>query len=182
MNNNRTEVEKRLSHFLDQDPVIHSTAYIHEKACLMGAVTIGENCSIWPMAVVRADINRIEIGMGSNIQDGVVIHLSDEYPVCIGEYVTVGHSAVIHACTIGDECLIGMNATIMDGAVIGEQCIIAAGALVPPGTRVPPGSMVAGVPGKITKKLSDTRRQSLKNWAYKYIHVSRYYISRRYKS
>jgi carbonic anhydrase/acetyltransferase-like protein (isoleucine patch superfamily) len=133
--------------------------------------------SIWPAAVLRGDINAIVVGEGSNIQDGAVVHLADDYPVLIGQYVTIGHSAVVHACTIEDECLIGMNATILDGAVIGRQSIVGAGALVRPGMIVPEGSMVMGVPGKIVRSLTVEERERIRLWADRYVVLSRYYQS-----
>lgn len=169
-------VENRLMTFGSKYPTIHPSVYVDPSSVVIGDVRIGENSSIWPMSVLRGDINFIEIGMCSNVQDGVVAHLSDNFPVKIGNYVTIGHSAVIHACEIGDECLIGMNATIMDGAVIGEQSIIAAGTVLTGGTIIPPGSLVRGVPGKVVKELSIENRDSLKNWAEKYVAVSRQYI------
>jgi len=132
--------------------------------------------SVWYQSVLRGDINYIEIGNFSNLQDGVIGHLSDNYPLIVGDYVTIGHGAVIHACRIEDECLVGMNATILDGAVIGRQSIIAAGAVVPSGLVVPEGSLVAGVPGKIKKLLSNEKRESLKGWAEKYIEVTKAHL------
>ena len=122
--------EERLKTYLDQSPQIDDSAYVASGAVVIGAVTIGANSSVWHNCVLRGDINSIEIGEGSNVQDGSVVHLADDYGVKIGNYVTIGHLAMIHACTIKDECLIGMHATILDGATIGEQCIIGAGALI----------------------------------------------------
>ena len=121
--------------------------------------------------MIRGDIEKIVIGEGTNIQDGSVIHLADDLPAIIGDYVTVGHNAIIHACTIEDECLIGMSSTILDGAVIGRRSIVAAGTVVPPGIIVPPGSMVIGVPGKISP-FSEERQAGLRYWAEKYIEVA----------
>ncbi len=137
----------------------------------MGDVRIGPLATILYQVVLRGDIEKIIIGEGSNIQDGTIVHLADDIPVIIGDYVTVGHKAMIHACTIEDECLIGMSSTILDGAVIGRRSIVAAGAVVPPGMIVPPGSMVMGVPGKI-KPLSEERQTGLRFWAEKYVEVA----------
>ena len=139
----------------------------------MGDVRLGKNANIWYGAVLRGDINSISIGEGSNIQDGVIGHLSDDYPLIVGNYVTVGHGAVIHACTIEDECLIGMNSTILDGARIGRQSIVAAGAVVSSGMEVPAGSLVAGIPATIKKTLSAERRLGLRKWAEKYLEVAK---------
>lgn len=123
-------IEERLATFLDQRPQIEESAYVAKGAVVIGAVSLGHRSSVWHNAVLRGDINTIKIGEGSNVQDGTVIHLADDFGVKIGSYVTIGHSAMIHACEIGDECLIGMRSTILDGAMIGAQSIVGAGALV----------------------------------------------------
>ncbi len=165
-------VQHRLSKFLSKKPTIHSTAYVAVNATIVGDVTIGSKSSVWYQSVLRADINYISIGKCSNIQDGVIGHLSDDFPLIVGDYVTVGHGAVLHACTIEDECLIGMNSTILDGATIGKNSVVAAGAVVPVGMNVPEGSMVAGMPAKIKKSLPENERLKLKDWAEKYLAVS----------
>ena len=164
-------VADRLSTFLSRRPSFDSSVFIANNATVLGDVRIGANSSVWYQAVLRGDINYIQIGEGTNLQDGVICHLSDDYPVVLGNYVTVGHGAMIHACTIEDECLIGMNSTILDGAVIGRNSIIAAGTVVPVGTVAPEGSLVAGVPGVVKKELSSAQRYSIRGWAEKYIEV-----------
>lgn len=166
-------VEERLAKYLDQTPEVDASAYIAKGAVVIGAVTLAENSSVWHNSVLRGDINTIEIGEGSNVQDGTVVHLADDYGVQVGKYVTIGHSAMIHACEIGDECLIGMQATILDGAVIGAQSIVGAGALVTKGTQVPEGSLVLGAPAKVVRSLSEEERSGLKAMAEKYVTVSR---------
>lgn len=166
-------VEERLSEFLSKKPLIGDDVFIAPGAVVVGDVTVGNNSSVWYNCVLRGDINSITIGFGTNIQDGVIGHLADDYPLIVGNMVTVGHGAVIHACTIEDECLIGMNATVLDGAHIGKQSIIAAGSVVPVGTVIPEGSLFAGVPGEVKKRLSVQQRSSLKTWAEKYLSVSR---------
>ena len=141
-------------------------------ATLIGDVRVGPHASIWPGCVLRGDINFIEIGEGTNVQDGTVIHLSDDHPVRVGKYVTVGHAAMLHACTIEDECLIGMRATVLDGAVIGRNSIVGAQALVTQGMIVPPGSLVLGVPGKIARVLDAEEQAGIRRWAEKYIRVA----------
>ena len=154
-------------------PVIPSSAYVAASADLIGRVTLGEESSIWYHAVLRGDINSITVGPRSNIQDNVVVHLADDYGCHLGELVTVGHSAVIHACTIKDEVLIGMGAVVLDGAVIGERSIIGAGALVTGGTIISPGSLVIGSPAKVVRTLSLDEQAKVKTWAEKYVMVSR---------
>jgi carbonic anhydrase/acetyltransferase-like protein (isoleucine patch superfamily) len=160
---------KQLDTFLRQQPKLGRDVYIASSAVVIGDVKMGDFSSVWYNAVVRGDINRIVIGRGTNIQDNAVIHLADEYPCIMGDYVTVGHSAIVHACTIGNEVLVGMGAVVLDGAVIGDQCIIGAKAVVPGGMEVPAGSMVLGTPAKIKRALSPEERAGLKQWADKYV-------------
>ena len=171
-------LEERLNYFLNTDPKIDPSAYIAEGATVIGAVDLKRDVSIWHSAVLRGDINSITIGEGSNIQDGSVVHLADDFGVSIGKYVTVGHSAVIHACTIQDECLIGMNATILDGAIIGKQSIIGANALITKGTQIPEGSLVLGSPAKVVRTLTEEERLSIKPWAEKYIITAQFHKSK----
>lgn len=166
-------VQERIATYLDQDPLVDESAYIASGAVVLGAVTLGKNSSVWHNSVLRGDINSIEVGEGSNIQDGTIVHLADDYGVKIGRYVTVGHAAMIHACEIGDECLIGMQATILDGAVIGAQSIIGAGALVTKGTNIPEGSLVLGSPAKVVRALTADERAEIKTMAEKYVIVAR---------
>ncbi len=165
-------LQDRLDRYLSRQPQIDPSAYVAPRATVIGDVKLAAKTSVWPSAVLRGDINSIEVGEGSNIQDGSVVHLADDFPVRIGQYVTIGHMAMIHACTIEDECLIGMHATVLDGAVIGRQSIIAAGALVTKNTHIPPGSMVVGMPAKVVRTLDPDNRISLRKWAEKYIQVA----------
>lgn len=166
------ELSRELTRNLSKGPTIHPAAFVHAKAVVIGNVTVGSKASIWPCAVLRGDIAPISVGDGSNIQDGAVVHVADRLPAVIGQRVTVGHLAMIHACTIGDECLIGMHATILDGAVVGARCIIGAGALVTKGTVIPPGSMVLGAPAKVVRPLTAAEQASLPGWAEKYVKVA----------
>lgn len=168
-------LEERLNQYLNTDPKINPSVYIAEGATVIGAVDLKRDVSIWHSAVLRGDINSITIDEGSNIQDGSVVHLADDFGVSIGKYVTVGHSAVIHACTIHDECLIGMNATILDGAIIGKQSIIGANALVTKGTQIPEGSLVLGSPAKVVRPLTEEERLSIKPWAEKYVITAQFH-------
>jgi carbonic anhydrase/acetyltransferase-like protein (isoleucine patch superfamily) len=163
--------QERLDKYLSRTPEIDPSAYVAPSAVVMGSVKIGPKASVWPTCVLRGDIEDIVIGEGSNVQDGSVIHLADDLGAHIGKYVTIGHMAMIHACTIEDECLIGMKATVLDGAVIGKRSIIGAGAVVTKGTIVPPGSLVLGMPAKVVKQLSEEEQASVKEWADKYVIV-----------
>lgn len=163
------ELGERLDRYLGKKPEIDESAFVAKSAVIVGDVTLGPKTSVWPCCVLRADINSIEVGEGTNIQDGTIVHLADDYGVKIGKYVTVGHAAMLHACEIGDECLIGMRSTILDGAVIGEHSIVGAGALVTKNTIVPPGSMVLGMPAKVVRKLTQKEIDSLRPWAEKYV-------------
>jgi carbonic anhydrase/acetyltransferase-like protein (isoleucine patch superfamily) len=168
------DIEKQLDTFLRARPRLGTGVYIAKGAVVLGDVTLGDYSSVWYNAVVRGDINRIVIGHHSNVQDNAVLHLADEYPCLIGDYCTVGHTAIVHACTIGNRVLIGMGATVLDGSVIGDECLIGAGALVTPGTQIPAGSMVLGSPGKVVRALTVEERGKLSHWAEKYVHNAAY--------
>jgi carbonic anhydrase/acetyltransferase-like protein (isoleucine patch superfamily) len=129
--------------------VIPDTAYVHPLASQMGDVEIGDYASLWPGSSIRGDFSPIRVGVGTSIQDCCVLHSTPTDRVRVGNYVTVGHGAVLHGCTVEDECIIGMNATLLDRSVIGRGSIIAAGAVITAGTQVPPGSFAAGVPAEI---------------------------------
>jgi carbonic anhydrase/acetyltransferase-like protein (isoleucine patch superfamily) len=164
--------------FAGISPMIHPSAFVASSADIIGRVTLGEETSIWHHATLRGDINEIVIGSHSNVQDNVVIHLADDYGCYIGKWVTVGHSAILHACTVKDEVLIGMGAIVLDGAVIGERSIVGAGALVTGGTIIPPGSLVLGSPAKVVRALSLEEQANVKSWAEKYVRGSREYLKR----
>jgi carbonic anhydrase/acetyltransferase-like protein (isoleucine patch superfamily) len=155
--------------FLYIPPRIDPTAYVAPQAVVIGDVRLAARVSVWPMAVLRGDINFIEIGEDSNIQDGSIVHLADDLPVRVGRLVTVGHRAILHACTVEDECLIGMGATVLDGAVIGKGSIIGAHALVTKDTKIPPGSLVMGTPGKVVRALSAEEIAGIRVWADHYV-------------
>jgi carbonic anhydrase/acetyltransferase-like protein (isoleucine patch superfamily) len=165
-------LEDQFAAHLARDPQVHPSAYVAPGATLLGNVRLGPFASVWPGTVLRGDINSIEVGEGTNIQDGTIVHLADDFGVRIGAYVTIGHAAMIHACTIEDECLVGMQATILDGAVIGHHSIVGAHSLVTQGMVIPPGSMVVGVPAKVVKTLPPEKQAGLRCWAEKYIHVA----------
>ena len=167
------DVDQRLDKHMGEEPLYGPDVFVAPTAVVIGDVQMDEGSSLWYGGVLRGDINSIKIGKFSNLQDGVIGHLADDYPLVVGKYVTVGHGAVIHACEIGDECLIGMNSTVLDGAKIGKQSIVAAGSLIPAGMEIPAGSLVAGVPAKIKKQLSEEERGGLKKWAVKYLAVAK---------
>lgn len=167
-------ITELLERHLRKPPVISPSAYIAKGAAVLGDVTLADHSSVWYNAVVRGDINRIVIGAHSNIQDNAVVHLAEDLPCLIGNYVTVGHSAVVHACQIGDETLVGMGAIVLDGAVIGEQCLIGARSLVTQGSHIPAGSLVLGSPAKIVRALTAEERSQLKSWAEKYVENAAY--------
>ena len=174
MNSLQQQLEHQLDTFLRKTPTLGQDVYLARSAVVLGDVTLGDQSSVWYNAVVRGDINRIVVGHHSNIQDNAVLHLADEFPCLIGDWVTVGHSAIVHACTIGNEALIGMGAVILDGAVIGSQCLVGAKALVTPGTQIPDGSLVLGAPAKVVRTLTEQERGQLKYWAEKYVHNAAY--------
>ena len=167
---------------MSRTPQVPDDAYIAPGAFLSGAVTLGPRASIWPSASLRADIAPIVIGEESNVQDNAVVHvgtnLGTNLGTTIGRRVTVGHSAVVHACTIGDNCLIGMGAIILDGTVVGENCLIGARTLVLGGTQIPPGSMVVGSPGKVIRTLSPEEQKGLVAWADHYLVLAAEYDRR----
>lgn len=169
---------ERIDRFLGASPTIAPSAFVAPTAVLIGDVTLGEESSVWFGAVVRGDINSIEVGARSNIQDGAVVHVADAFSTRIGELVTIGHNAIVHACTIEDEVLIGMGAIVMDGAHVGGRSIIGAGALVTGGTNIPSGSLVLGSPAKVVRTLSPEEQEAVQQWALRYVTLSRTYIER----
>jgi carbonic anhydrase/acetyltransferase-like protein (isoleucine patch superfamily) len=159
-------------------PLIDDECYIDKAAQVIGDVRIAKKASVWPGAVLRADDhNFIEVGEGSNIQDGTVCHVTREFPLRIGKYVTIGHRAVLHACTIEDEARIGMGAIILDGAVVGKGAQVGAGALVPAGMQVPEGSLALGIPAKIVRSLSQEEQDEIFSNAIEYIELWKNYYA-----
>ncbi|MDB4265481.1 gamma carbonic anhydrase family protein [bacterium] len=161
-------------------PTIPDSAFIAASADVIGRVSLGEESSIWHNATLRGDINEISIGPRSNVQDNAVIHLADDYGCHVGELVTVGHSAILHACTVESEVLIGMGSCVLDGCVIGPRSIIGANALVTGGTIIPEGSLVLGSPAKVVKTLDLKDQQEIKEWAEKYVRNSRLFKERKF--
>ncbi len=152
----------------DLTPSIDPSAYVAPEATLIGAVTLQAHASVWPGAVIRADDDTIEVGEGSNIQDGAVLHVDLGKPLQIGRHVTVGHQAMLHGCTIQDGALIGIQAVILNGAVIGRQCLVGAGALVTEGKTFPERSLILGTPARAVRTLSDEEVAALQHSAQEY--------------
>jgi carbonic anhydrase/acetyltransferase-like protein (isoleucine patch superfamily) len=151
-------------------PTIPASCYVDESAQIIGDVVLGEHASVWMNAVLRGDVHSIRVGGYSNIQDCSVLHgMKEQYGVCVGEYVTVGHSVTLHGCTIEDRCLIGMGSIILNGARIGAGSIIAAGALIPEKTVVEPGSLWMGSPGKFRRMLEPADEESIMRYARNYL-------------
>jgi gamma-carbonic anhydrase len=163
------DIQERLDFYFSRKPDTSRAAFVARNATVIGDVTLGPLSSVWYGCVLRGDINSIEIGEGTNIQDLTLVHLADDYGVKIGQYCTIGHTAIIHACTIGDECLIGMGATVMDGAVIGDHCIVGANSLVTQRFIAPPGSMIWGSPARVVRPLTPAEIAGLRPWADKYV-------------
>lgn len=157
---------------LSVEPKVAPTAFVAPNATILGDVTLHENASVWHSSVLRADINSIVIGKNSNVQDLTCIHLASDQGVSLGANVTVGHSAVLHACTIGDNVLVGMKAVIMDKAEIGSGSIVGAGALVPPGKRFPPNSLIVGSPAARKRDTTPEEREMIAASAAKYVRVA----------
>lgn len=166
-------IQDRLTKHLGRAPDTRGALFVAANATVIGDVVLGAQSSVFYGAVLRGDIEVIRIGEGTNIQDNAVVHLADDLGAHIGAWCTVGHAAIVHACTIGDECLIGMGATVLDGAEIGAQSIVGANSLVPQRFKCPPGSMVYGSPAKVVRPLTATERASLKPWAEKYVAVAK---------
>ncbi|HUY13680.1 MAG TPA: gamma carbonic anhydrase family protein [Terriglobia bacterium] len=167
--------------YAGREPHIAASAYIAESADIIGDVEIGENASIWFQTVLRGDIELIRIGANSNVQDGSVVHTVEGAPTILGDWVTVGHRAVLHGCTIGNHCLIGMGAIVLSFARVGEGAIIAAGALVRENADIPPNSLYVGVPARFIRHLTEADRAFIDAHASHYLQYKENYLSDRKK-
>ncbi|MFJ6280181.1 gamma carbonic anhydrase family protein [Arthrobacter subterraneus] len=154
--------------FSGHTPSVPESVFVAPTASIIGNATFGENSSAFYGVSVRADTATISIGEGTNLQDNVVVHADPGFPATVGNRVSVGHSAVVHGCTIEDDCLVGMSATIMNGATVGTGSLVAAGAVVLEGTQIPPRSLVAGVPAKVRRELTDEELQGVRDNASRY--------------
>jgi len=157
-------------------PEIAASAYIDPASVIIGDVVIGADSSVWPCAVIRGDVHHIRIGARTNIQDGCVLHvMRDEYPLILGDDVTVGHSVTLHGCTIASRCLIGIRATLLNGVTVGTGSIVAAGTLVLERTEIPPGSLVVGHPGKVKRMLTPADQVTIADYAARYVEYKNIY-------
>jgi carbonic anhydrase/acetyltransferase-like protein (isoleucine patch superfamily) len=169
--------------YRQQLPRLAAGAYVDEAACVIGDVELGEDASVWPMAVLRGDVNAIRIGARTNVQDGSVLHVTHDGPyspggaaLMVGDDVTIGHGVILHACTIGNRCLVGMGALVLDKVVIEDEVFIAAGSVVPPGKRLVSGFLYRGSPAQQARPLTDTERAQLKYSAEHYVRVKNDYL------
>jgi carbonic anhydrase/acetyltransferase-like protein (isoleucine patch superfamily) len=160
---------------LQKGPTIHSSAWVVPGATVIGDVILQEESSVWYGAVLRGDINRIIVGPRSNVQDNAVIHVDTNYPTALGELVTVGHTAIVHACRIDNEVLVGMGAIILDDVEVGARSIIGANALVTMGMKIAPGSLVLGSPAKIRRQLTLDEQKDIARWAWSYVESAKRY-------
>jgi carbonic anhydrase/acetyltransferase-like protein (isoleucine patch superfamily) len=156
-------------------PQIHSSAFVAANATVIGRVTIGQGASLWFQTVVRGDVNEIAIGANTNIQDGCLLHVTNEHKLIVGECVTVGHGAILHGCTIESTCLISMGAIVLDGAIIGSGSIVAAGAVVSPGSIVPANSLVMGIPGKVIRPVRAQDKALIESGWQNYLNYAKQY-------
>jgi len=170
--------------YLDTRPVIGQRVYIDESAVVIGKVTLADDASLWPMTVARGDVNSIQVGARSNVQDLTMLHVTHDgpyspggIPLIIGADVTVGHKCILHACTVGDRCLIGMGSVVMDGAVVESDVLLGAGSLVSPGKRLESGHLYRGSPAQKVRPLTDAEREMLRYSAAHYVRLKDRYLA-----
>jgi carbonic anhydrase/acetyltransferase-like protein (isoleucine patch superfamily) len=164
--------------FRDVVPKVHPSVWVADSADIIGDVELAEDASVWFGSVLRGDVNFIRVGRGTNVQDGTIVHVNRHgTPTILGDYVTVGHAARLHGCTIASHCLVGIGAIVLDGAEVGEQSVIAAGALVPPGSKIPPRSMVMGAPAKVTREVNAGDLDLIRRSAQGYIELKGEYLA-----
>lgn len=164
--------------FQGKSPRIAPGAYVDSAATLIGDVTLAEDASVWPGAVLRGDVHSIRLGLRTNIQDNSVLHgMKDLYPVVLADDVTVGHGVLLHGCTVESRCLIGMGAVILNNARIGAGSIVAAGTLIPEGAVIPPGSLVMGSPGKVRRMLSPEEQEGILAYSKRYVGYKNNYLA-----
>ncbi len=164
-----------ISDFNNITPRIHETAFVAPNSTVIGDVELGESTTVWYNAVLRGDIDRIEIGDNTNIQEGCILHCKKGVEIKVGSHVTLGHGAILHSCRVGDNTLIGMGAIVLDDSVIGNNCLVAAGSVVTPRTQIPDGSLIAGSPAVVKRALSQQEIEEIKLNANEYINLLKYY-------
>jgi carbonic anhydrase/acetyltransferase-like protein (isoleucine patch superfamily) len=158
-------------------PRLGERVYVDASAQVIGDVELGDHASVWMNTVIRGDVNGIQVGAYTNVQDNSVLHVTAQYRCLLADRVTVGHSANLHGCTVGPLCLIGIGAIVLTGAVLGEECIVAAGALVPEGMTVPPRSLVMGTPAKVRRDVTEEERAGLRRYAESYARYKEDYLA-----
>lgn len=164
--------------FAGKKPKIGEGCFLAETSVLIGDLELGNRSSVWYGAVIRADVHYVRIGEDVSVQDNTVIHVtSGQHPTVVGDRVTIGHSVVLHGCTVGDDCLIGMGAIIMDRAIIGANCVVGAGALVTPGTEIPEGHLALGSPAKVSRKLTDDELRWISTSSEHYVDLAAQYLA-----
>jgi carbonic anhydrase/acetyltransferase-like protein (isoleucine patch superfamily) len=168
--------EKNIMSYKSLKPSIDSSVYVAPGVVIIGDVKMDQGSSVWFNTVLRGDIDRIHIGKYTNIQDNATVHVMGDHPAIIGDYVTVGHNAVVHGCTIGNNCLIGMGAILLGYSKIGDNCIVAAGTLITEGKIIPANSMVMGTPGKIVRTLTNEEVKAIRESAINYNLVAQEYM------
>ncbi len=161
--------------FRTTSPVIHPTAYVAPGADVIGRVRLAKAASIWFGCVLRGDVNRIEIGEATNIQDGSILHVDDDHPCRIADHVHVGHHANLHGCVVGRGAMIGIGAIVLSGARVGREAIVGAGSVVLEGTRIPPRSLAVGVPARVVRRVTDRDLAYVRRWVQKYVRLARAY-------
>lgn len=169
--------------YRDHVPRLGAQVYVDAQACVIGDVTLGDDVSVWPMAVLRGDVNRITVGPRTSVQDGSVLHVTHDGPyspggvaLAIGADVTIGHAVILHACTVGDRCLVGMGARVLDRAVLEDDVFLAAGALVPPGKRLRSGWLYRGAPATAARALTTSELEQLRYSAAHYVRLKDHYL------
>ena len=167
-----------------QRPTLGARVYVDSASVVLGDVVLGDDCSVWPMAVIRGDMHRIRIGARTSVQDGSVLHIThasdfnpDGFPLTIGDDVTIGHKAILHGCTLGNRILVGMGAIVMDGAVVEDEVIIAAGAVVTPGKHLESGFVYAGNPARALRPLKERERDFFPYTAGNYVKLKDQYLA-----
>ncbi len=162
----------------EKTPAIHASVYVAEDATVIGNAVLHENASVWPQAVLRGDNEQIEVGEGSNVQEGAVLHTDPGFPLTVGANVTIGHQAMLHGCTIGEGSLIGIQAVVLNGAVIGRNCLVGAGAVVTAGKTFPDNSLIIGVPARALRELDEDALAGLRENASAYVSRARHFKER----